>query len=279
MELISYTSYRKYLADYYAEKKSLRSGFSYRSFAQRCGIKSPNYLQLVIQGQRNLSLEMAAQVGKAMQLTADERRLFCSLVKKDHAQDEITREQAHREWLVALKRLVTKVIPQEQVEILSSWYFLLVRELVFLPDFEPTGLWVSQRLQALITPSQAEDALLRLQRAGFLKQDESGRWRASDPVIDTGPEGFNELKVLKFHQDTLKVWSQNLNRLNSKEREMGLINIPIAKKKIPWLKEKMRQFQEEIIGSLQEETNPEEIIQLGVYLLPVTARPQDPSKT
>ncbi|MEO5668060.1 MAG: TIGR02147 family protein, partial [Bdellovibrionota bacterium] len=54
-DILRYGEYRAFLADFYAYKKSQRSGFSYRLFAAKAKLKSPNYLQLVMQGKRNLS--------------------------------------------------------------------------------------------------------------------------------------------------------------------------------------------------------------------------------
>lgn len=53
-------------------------------------------------------------------------------------------------------------------------------------------------------------------------------------------------------------------------QELGLINIPINSNKIPELKQKMRQFQDEIIGWLQSEDKPNCVVQLGSYLMPIT---------
>jgi uncharacterized protein (TIGR02147 family) len=269
-DILSATCYRRFLAEYYVHRKSLRGGFSYRMFASRCGIKSPNYLQLVIQGKRNLSDHMAVFTAKAMHLSAPEQRTFCALVKRSNAQDEASQEQARREWLIAIKQMVTKQIPKAQSDILGGWYYLLVRELVFLPDFELSGAWVSARLGGLISEKQGEEAIAKLIAAGFIKQNSIGQWTATDSIIDTGSEGYDELKVTQVHKDTLKMWSQNLNRFNSQHREMGLINIPISRDKIPEFKTRLRQFQEEIIGWLQDEKNPEEIVQLGLYLMPLT---------
>lgn len=270
-DLLTTTCYRQFLAAYYTYKKNFRGGFSYRMFALRCGIKSPNYLQLVIQGRRNLSENMATSVAKAMQLSALERRIFCALVKKENAQDETTQEQARRDWLIAVKQMVTKSMPQAQAEILGGWYHLLVRELVFLKDFEPSGAWVSSRLRGMISERQGEESIAKLLSAGLIQQNSQGQWLAVDQVIDTGPEGYNEIKVTQLHKETLKIWSQNLEGFNSQQREMGLINIPISRDKIPEFKSRLRQFQEEIIGWLQDEKNPEEIVQLGTYLIPITS--------
>lgn len=266
-ELRRYASYREYIRDFYAYKKSQRSGFSYRLFAKRAGMKSPNYLQLVILGKRNLSLEGAARVAKAMVLKSSEAEYFQALAGRDLATSHEERLGAERQLLVAMKKLVSKAIPNVQVAVLSTWYHLVVRELVFLPDFEADGEWISQKLRGLISPEQAEESLKLLVDGGFLEL-RKGKYVACDPVIDTG-DSLGSARILKTHIETLGAWRKILLDLREDERELGLINIPIAAAKIPEFKQRMRAFQDEIIGWLQDESAPDQVVQLGMYLIPV----------
>ena len=60
-------------------------GFSYRSFARAAGFSSPNYLKLVIDGQRNLTAEMAARFAQACGLLGSAADYFCTLVAFNQA--------------------------------------------------------------------------------------------------------------------------------------------------------------------------------------------------
>src|SRR5437868_3603521 len=93
-QILSYRNYRQFISDSYHFKKSLRAGFSFRRFSQMVGIRSPNYLQLVIQGKRNLSSEMAERVAKTLSLLGQEKRYFVALVALENAKGEESREQA-----------------------------------------------------------------------------------------------------------------------------------------------------------------------------------------
>ena len=69
-KLGAYTDYRLYLKDFYEYKRALTKTslrpYSYATFAASADIKSPNYLKLIIDGQRNLSREMAVKFARAM---------------------------------------------------------------------------------------------------------------------------------------------------------------------------------------------------------------------
>lgn len=267
-DIRKYDDYRAYLGDYYAFKKALRPGFSHRQFSALARLRSPNYLLLVIKGERNLSPELAARLAKAMGLGAHEREYFIGLVQVDGARNAEDLEQAKRDLLAASRKLATAYVPAAQTQILSRWHHLLVRETVFLPNFEPSGEWISKRLSGLVTPRQAEESFAMLLKCGFVVREGDGTHRAADPVLDTGNRVFREALNLQFHAETLSVWSQNLARLDPAQQERGLLNIPINSTKLPELRARILRFQDEVIGWLQDEKQPDQIVQVGVYMVP-----------
>lgn len=265
--IVEYHDHRIYLQDYYNFKKSQRPGFSFRQFCAMAGFKSPNYLQLVINGDRKLSNEAAQSVAVALRLSKAESEYFQALVKAANSSSESEKAEAESWKLASIKRLLTKEIPTARKEILSKWYHLLVREMTFLKDFVPDGEFISEKLNGLISPEQAEISLGLLQKAGFLEV-KNGRMIAADPVLDTGDINFTHLFMQEHHAETLKTWSQNLPKLSPRDQELGVINIPINSEKIPELRRRIRQFQDEIIGFVQDETAADRVVQLGTYLIP-----------
>ncbi len=267
--LLAFGDYREFLAAFYRHRKSQRAGFSFRSFAEKAGFSSPNYLQLVIQGKRNLSTDSAPRVARALGLKSSEAAYFVALVRNANASSGEDRERSERERLRLAKVLVAKTIPTARAEVLSKWYLLPIRELCLFPDFEASGDWISAKLRGLVTPGEAEEGLRTLLRAGFLVE-RGGRLVCEDPVVETPPDGFDALRVLGLHRETLATWIRLLEGLATSERELGLVNIPISKDKLPELKRRVRAFQDEIIGWLQDEKNPEELVQLGSYVVPIS---------
>jgi uncharacterized protein (TIGR02147 family) len=271
--ILNYEDYRMFIRDFYDFKKSQKSTFSFRRFAQLAGIKSSNYLMLVMQGKRNLSEQTALAVAQAMQLKSAERTYFVGLVKKANAQSPEAIEEATRDLLRATRKMVSKQIPQEKAEFLSQWHHTLVRELVFLPDFEFSGTWISSRLRGLISPEQAENSLRILVDLGLIKK-EGERFVPVDTFVDTGPEdvSFASINISNIHVQHFLAWASILPELPVEERELGLLNIPIHSSKIPEFKKRIQKFQDEIIGWLQSEKNPDQIVQLGTYLIPTSKK-------
>ena len=77
-EVFDYLDYRAFLRDHYLDKKQ-RQGLSFRGFSKRAGLKSPNYLKLVIDGQRNLTEAMAGWGPSSGSSSLWKPMLSCSL--------------------------------------------------------------------------------------------------------------------------------------------------------------------------------------------------------
>ena len=264
-----FLDYRKYIAAWFESKKSFRTGFSHRGLSRKLGLSSPNFILLVIKGERNISLDLAGKLSVVMGHNETEREYFISLILLGQATTLTEKLDAQKNLLRMARKISTSVLRSSQIDVLSSWQHMVVRECVFFSDFKPEPQYIVQRLGERINLEEAEDAIITLIKGGYWKQDNLGHWRAEDPVLDTGDGVFKEALINQMHSQTLAKWSTWIDGLDPVERELGLLYIPMNKDKIPELKNKIRQFQDEIIGWLQDEKNPDEMVQLGTYLIPM----------
>lgn len=90
-----YVDYRAYLRDMTAHLKATEPGFSYRVFARRAGFSSPNYLKLVSEGDRNLSVGSADKFARGLGLGADEGRVLKTLVELGAARNDHERNASY----------------------------------------------------------------------------------------------------------------------------------------------------------------------------------------
>jgi len=86
VDVFKYLDYREFLSDYRDA-----CGFSYRGFAELTGMKSPNFLKLVIIGQRGLGDRSRLPFKKVLKLTVNEDRFFWNLVAFNQAKDPLER--------------------------------------------------------------------------------------------------------------------------------------------------------------------------------------------
>ena len=80
-DLFDYFDYREYLHDYYLFHKKKNSAYSYRLFARKAKLGSPNYLKLVVDGKRRITTDRTLyQFARGLGLTRDEEKYFRELV-------------------------------------------------------------------------------------------------------------------------------------------------------------------------------------------------------
>ncbi len=101
VDVFRYHDYRRFLGAYYQAKKP--SGFSYRAFARAARLGAPNYLQLVINGRRNLTPAMASRFAETCGLAKEAARYFVALVAFNQAEPGEERNTRYRE-LTAFRR-------------------------------------------------------------------------------------------------------------------------------------------------------------------------------
>ncbi len=78
--LFDYFDYREYLQDYYQFHKKRNSSYSYRLFARKAKLGSPNYLKLVVDGKRRITDRTLFQFARGLGLNRDEEKYFRELV-------------------------------------------------------------------------------------------------------------------------------------------------------------------------------------------------------
>ncbi len=123
LAIYAYLDYRHYLKDYYVDQKQSGRPFSYAGFSRAAGLRSDNYLKLIIEGKRNLSLANIHQFADALRLNRDERRYFEALVL--HSQAGNTREKNY--YLHTLqefrKKKPSRLLKAETSRVLERHYY------------------------------------------------------------------------------------------------------------------------------------------------------------
>src|SRR3954469_6473209 len=108
-KVFEYSNYRSFLRDLYEFEKAAHRKFSFRYFSKQAGFSSPNFLKLVIEGKRNLSIESIARFAKALKLNKEEATFFRALVLFNQA--STTEERGMWVQEILKSRLYRKLHP------------------------------------------------------------------------------------------------------------------------------------------------------------------------
>lgn len=94
--IYQYRNYREFLKDYYVDKKGSEQGFTYAKFAVKAKLKSPNYLKLIIDNKRNLTVSNIHAFAKCINIEGRELDFFEALVLENQAETKIEKSYYYR---------------------------------------------------------------------------------------------------------------------------------------------------------------------------------------
>jgi uncharacterized protein (TIGR02147 family) len=271
VHIFDYLDYRAYLRDFYRDQKAQDRPFSYRAFARRAGIRSYNYLQLVMKGERDLSPTMATQFARGCGLEANESAYFCELVSFGQAKTTDERNRAYERLSQFRPFRAAHRLEPAQAAYHECWYIPAIRELVTHPDFSDDPRWIASVLRPNISVSQAKNALQTLLDLGLIVRDDSGRFKQTDAVVTTGsgPLGHH---IVNYHRTMMAQAAKSLDEVPREERDISSITLSVREDAILTLKQRIDAFRKELLELAEAYGPVDRVIQLNIQLFPLTIK-------
>lgn len=273
--VFSYLDARRFLGDYYAFKKATSSGFSYRAFSRRAEIKSPNYLKLVIDGERNLTPKMAHRFGAACGLAGDALGYFLDLVAFTQARSKDEKTARYQRLIRFREHREIHRIDIAYGEYHGRWYIPAVRELAFRADFQADPDWIAERLLPAITTDEAEQALAILEELQLLQTGPDGKPHPTDTLVTTGPE-VKGLHYVQYHRMMMERAQNALETLPSSERDISSVTLCLDDSGISRLKDVLAGFRRQLLQLSAAEDTPTQVVQVNLQLFPLSKSEKTP---
>jgi uncharacterized protein (TIGR02147 family) len=271
VNIFEYLDYREFLRDFYAERKANEYGFSYRAFSKRAGLRSTNYLKLVMDGERNLTPEMAQQFARGCGLTDRAADYFCELVAFNQAQSAVERTRCHQRLGRFKQYRTLHKLDAAQAAYHSTWYLPAIRELAARADFDPDPKWIARTLLPKISASEARVALDTLIQLGLLVTDEDGSVRQAQSLVTTGPGPLGH-HIVNYHRTMLERAAAAIEEVPREEREISTLTLCVSQDVLLDLKERIREFRRELLQLAELTGTPERVVQLNFQLFPLSEK-------
>jgi uncharacterized protein (TIGR02147 family) len=268
--IFEYSDYRKYLADYYTQKKTSNPAYSHRVFARQAGLSSPSHLLMIIKGERNLSIKTIPKFADGLKLSAKEKRYFELMVLYTQT-DELQLKARYFGEIISMKAAISGLykLEKDKFDFLSQWYAVAIYVMLDLKKFKPDPQWISRRLGDKITPTQAKDTLEKLLKLNMIEPDPVKGFKQVSGAI-TVADDTRSIAVFEYHQSMIRLAFEALKNSPISQREMAGATISIPKDKLPEIKEKIRAFRKEINQLASSYTEAEEVYQLNIQLFSLT---------
>ena len=269
-DVLEYTNYRQYIADYYAEKKA-KSAFTWQVLTRAAGFSSPVYLKYVSEGRFNLSEDAAARVASAMGLENYELDYFCEMVKFDHAKKDEEKKAIFNKMLAIADIHKVRIIEGDSFRYFESWKNPVLRELApAMPGAKPLALANACRPE--VTAAEVSESLNFLLKSNFLQKDENGNYVQTEKSITTGPMDVTPLAVRGMHRQMGEFALDAIEGVSQDERHFSGLTLGVTRSAYDEIVQEIAAFRKKIIAIATRDDETDEVYRLNVQFFPMTKK-------
>ncbi len=276
--LSEYMDYRLFLADFYQAKKQLTKSairsYSYAIFSAAADIKSPNYLKMIIENKRNLSLDMVAKFAKACAFNKAQSDEFRLLVVFNQAEDPADRNYALKqlsEYRVEQK-LKHGELDRKVFEKVPNWIGWIIYAMVDQQGVVFEVAQLKELLRGKASDIEINEALENLISSGELVCDaETKKITKGKPT--EAPQEIPAALVRKLQMQLMYLGLESLYQDAPSEREFGALTLSLTEKEFEDIKFKLRQLRKSLHKDnsiARMSTKGERVYQLNLQLFPVS---------
>ena len=267
-DILEYTSYRQYIADYYADKKA-KSAFTWQEFTRAAGFSSPVHLKYASEGKLNLSDAAALRVAQAMHLAGYEQDYFCEMVKFDNAKTDAEKKDAFGKMLSIADSVKAKIIEGDSFRYFESWKNPVLRELApAMPGAKPLAL--ARACRPEITAAEVTETLNFLVKAGLLQKDKDGNYKQTERGVTTGPMEVTPIAVREMHRQMGEFALEAIEGVAQDERHFSGLTLGITRDAYEKIVQETAEFRKRIITIATQDDGMDEVYRLNVQLFPMT---------
>ena len=269
-EILEYTSYRQYIADYYADKKT-KSAFTWQEFANEAGFSSRVYLKYVSEGRFNLSESATVRVADAMRLADYEKEYFAEMVKFDHAEKDIDKKNAFNKMLSIADAHKVKIIEGDAFRFFESWKNPVIRELApSMPGAKP--LTLAHACRPNITAAEVSDVLNFLVKGGFLEKNDKGDYVQTDKSLTTGPMSVTPVAVRTMHRQMGKLALDAIEGVAQDKRNFSGVTFGSTKDGYDEIVQEIADCRKKVVAIARKNATTDEVYRLNMQLFPLTQK-------
>jgi len=275
--LSTYTDYRLYLKDFFEfkrfETRAQLRPYSYSDFSAAADIRSPNYLKLIISGERNLSPDMCKKFGRALRLEKHDIVEFEVLVHYNQASDPQARNYALKQLseFRSQRALESGVIDAETWEKVPGWLSWLIYALIDQAHIQFTVDHLKKVLRQKATDKEIQQAIDKLVTAGDVKIENNIPYKTSKVISNS--DKIPPALIRKLQSELVYFGLDSLFRDNPAEREISGFTMAMTDEEFSWVRHELRKMRKELQTKLMvaREKNPgKKVYQVNIQLFPLT---------
>jgi uncharacterized protein (TIGR02147 family) len=263
-----FIDYRDYLAQLFAVRKGNCSWYSYKSFGDKAGMDASLFAK-VISKSRHIAKDSIRHFAKACDLNAPQSEYFTAMVHFTKAKTD-AEAKIWFDKMLFLRAPQARRVEGEAYLFYQKWYHTAIRAALDYFAFngnDPEQL--ANHLRPCIDPEQVKESISLLSQLQLIQKDKEGYWRPTELGVTSG-KGWKSVAVHTFQCETLHLALSGLVNIPKSLRNYSTITMNISKEDFEELKERIREFRQQVVKYIHSRDAGDSVYQLNIQLLPLT---------
>lgn len=268
--IYNYYDYRLYLKEFYQEKKSESSYFSYRYISQKVGMDS-SYLIKVFQGNLHISPKKIDHFAKLCELNKKETTYFENLIYFCKAKTDKERK-LYFEKLLDQASSSQKKLANSQYRFFQKWYYSATWSLLNFYEFDGNMEKLAEMHAPAISIKETKESIKLLLDLGLIKINNKGIYEVTDQNITTGSE-WNSIAITQYQKEMITKASEALERFPKKERNISTVTMNLPTNMLPIVEELTTKYRKSLIqlaNNCENNNKENRVFQLNIQHFPLS---------
>jgi uncharacterized protein (TIGR02147 family) len=269
-DIISYTNFREYLAEYQSARNKSDKSFSRSNLSRLLGLPNTrSYFTDVLKGKK-VTAGFIDRFINVFELNERDAHFFKVLVKYDQAENP-EEKQVYFDQMLSLNQASKKVLDKAAIEYYSNWYNSTIRALLDVIDFKDDYSELAKKTFPQILPKQAKESITLLLLLGLIKRNDDGFLKPTDKSISTPDSMHNDELVKKFQAQFIKLALNAVTDTSTKPQAITTNQMSISENSYKMIEERIHKFRADIRSIILMDKEPaDRVYQLAVLFFPTS---------
>lgn len=273
MSVFEFSDYRAYLRHYFDCAKALNRRYSLRSFSDKLGFLSKDFISRIMKGEKSLTPASIAKISAGLQFDESEAAYFEAMVLFCQASnsDEQENYKKRMEEITATYRFTQQMLLTRayQYEVYSHWYYSAIRSLIGMFGFDGDYEKLGKKLSPPISAEQVRNSIDLLERVGLIKQDAKGNWILNNPAISTGDRVIQQAFV-NYHKEFIDLAKDSITNIPATERNISSVTLGISETSYKKIVKCINEFRKKISMIANEDETGGRVFQMNIQIFPLS---------
>lgn len=272
--LYAYNDFRRYLADWLAERKAEDPRFTGAEVHRRLGLPNTRSFYPDVVAGRKLTPNFVERFVVLLDLEREQARYFRALVRFNQATTPDERELAF-DQIVEHNHTPRTTLDRRQMDFYKDWRHGALRALLDTGDFGDEPERLAKQIVPRLTPGQVRDSLALLSELALIAKNDRGFWKPTESSLST-PEGTRDDLIVALQLQHLELAQKSLLAKDAPERLVATNVVSVSKSVAVQIERKLEKLRAEIRSMVHKDADaPTEVLLLHTSLIPLKKSSQE----